>query len=322
MGEAEGLLTRPESRTRYVLIWMDDIDTGRMVDIRRSIEDTVGASREQVEVDLWIESAGGDAHVAYKLAILLRHTACHVRVVVPDYAKSAATLLALVGDEIFLAPSAELGPLDAQLPQEGSLAPISALNISKAADEVARDAVALAIQGGGELLVVTGLSRAETLNAMLRFSAEFSQSLVCQLDPKLVHQAKELLRVTARYAVDLLETKLNGDAWEVAQRLVEDFPTHSFVIAPTAAKALGLPIRPIHEYDLLRAARMVHRAAEDGRRVVQFGPMDELLNALAEDDDAEGDHVEEDHEHRHERSPVGVEDEPELSEDGSPRAHA
>lgn len=170
------------------------------------MEDQIKEPPEQVEIDLWLHSPGGDAHAAYKLAMMLRTAASRVRVVVPDYAKSAATLLALVGDEIYLAPGADLGPLDAQMPDEGSFTgSISALNIARAADEVARDAVDMAVMGGADLLAITGLSRAQTIDAMLRFSSAFSEPLVRQLDPKVVHHAKQTLKVTAQYAERLLK---------------------------------------------------------------------------------------------------------------------
>lgn len=289
----------PPEPTRYVLAWMEEIEPRLLIQVRRDIEDEVALPREQVEVDVWLESPGGDAHTAYKLALMLRHTACHVRVVVPDYAKSAATLLALVGDEIFMAPGAELGPLDAQMPEEGSLSgAISALNIARAADAVAEDAIALAGRGGAELLVQTGLSRADTLNAMLRFSAQFSEPLVRQLDPKLVHHAKELLRVTQRYAQRLLTKHLvAGRAQSIAERLVVNFPTHGFVISYEDADALGLPVRPIDAYDMLDTARGWHRAAEDGEPMVAFGELSSFL--FDEDEDGE-----EDQNNEHERKPA------------------
>src|SRR4051812_34950208 len=111
------------SVTRYLLAWLDSkrsIQPATLVPIRRAIEDQVSQPRNRVEIDVWLESPGGDAHAAFKLALMLRDAARFVRVVVPDYAKSAATLLALAGDEIYLAPGAELGPLDAQMPEEGS----------------------------------------------------------------------------------------------------------------------------------------------------------------------------------------------------------
>ena len=263
--------------TRYLLVWMDDIEAPALIRIRRDIEDAALPPPEQVEVDVWIESGGGDANTAYKLALILRSVASRIRVVVPDYAKSAATLLTLVGDEIYMAPGAELGPLDAQMPEEGK-GTISALNIARAADAVASDAVAIAARGGAELLFTTGLSRAETLNAMLDFSARFSEPLVRQLDPKMVHFAKEWLRVTARYAERLLVRTIGQQRAEVvARRLVEDFPTHGFVISYEDAESLGLPVRPLAEYDLLDIARGWHRVAEDGDAIVEFGAVAKFM---------------------------------------------
>src|SRR4051794_38722789 len=130
-----------DNTKRYLLSWLDSetsIDGRTLTPVRRAIEDRVSEPRDEVAIDVWLESPGGDAHVAFKLALILRDAASSVRVVIPDYAKSAATLLTLAGDEIYMAPGAELGPLDAQMPEEGSLmGAISALNIARAADDVA-----------------------------------------------------------------------------------------------------------------------------------------------------------------------------------------
>jgi hypothetical protein len=257
-----------------------------LVPIRRQIEDNIKEQRDNVEIDVWLESPGGDAHTAFKLALMLRHAAKHIRVVIPDYAKSAATLLALAGHVIYVAPGAEMGPLDAQMPEEGSLAgSISALNIARAADEVARDAVALVVRGGLDVLRLTGLTRAQTFDTMLQFSAAFSEPLVRQLDPRVVHDAKQMLKVTKLYAERLLEeTTVGNRAGRIATRLVEDFPTHGFVICFEEAKALGLPVRPIAEYDQLDVARPLHRAAEDGSELVGLFTLEELLSLKEEDD--------------------------------------
>lgn len=97
---------------RYTLVWfsMDSMDSAKLVPVRRQIEDQIKEPQESVEIDLWLESPGGDVHVAYKLALMLRAAASKIRIIVPDYAKSAATLLALAGDEIYMAPGAELCP--------------------------------------------------------------------------------------------------------------------------------------------------------------------------------------------------------------------
>lgn len=286
--ETAALNSTTEVRVRYLLVLLDAdmlIDGESIVDIRRAIEDQVVEPREQVEIDVWLESPGGDAHAAYKLALMLRDAAAHIRVVIPDYAKSAATLLALVGHEIFMAPGAELGPLDAQVPDEGSLmGAISALNIARAADEVAHDAVDLAVEGSGKAVRMLRLSRASTLDAMLEFSAKFSEPLVRQLDPRIVHQAKELLRVTVQYAERLLRDTAPRKSRVIARRLVENYPTHGFVISIEEAAVLGLPVRPIAEYDYLGQVRQLHRASEHGDTMVCFMSLDEFLNDSDESD--------------------------------------
>lgn len=279
-----------ESPSRYLLPWFstNPMHLGRLVPVRRAIEDMIKEPRESVEVDVWLESPGGDAHMAYKLALMLGAAAGKVRVVVPDYAKSAATLLTLAGHEIYMAPGADLGPLDGQMPDEGSLeGSISALSIAKAADDVARDAVSLASRGGARLWNETGLKREQALEAMLRFAAVFNEPLVRQLDPRLIHHAKETLRVTKQYAERLLSKTLpRAQAAEVAARLVENYPTHGFVISYDEAERIGLPVHPISQYDLFEPMQRMHREYEDrGDEVIGLCPAGKLMEAKGGDNE-------------------------------------
>lgn len=266
---------------RHLLVWIDResrINRGTIAPIRQQMEDTISAPRDEVEIDIWLDSGGGDAHAAYKLALMARAAASRVRVVIPDFAKSAATLLAVAGDEIYLAPGADMGPLDAQMHDEGSLSgQISALNIARAADEVARDAVSMAVKGGVDVLEMTGLSRAETIEAMLAFSAGFSEPLVCQLDPKVVHHAKQLLQVTAKYAQRLLRDVGCEEPAEIARALVMDFPTHGYVISIDQAKELGLPVKDFADYEHAGIVKTLLRKAEEGASIRTFVRLEEAL---------------------------------------------
>ena len=68
------------------------------------------------DLDLIVVSNGGDGNAAETiLGICRRYFTGTLRVVVPLYAKSAATLLALGGDEILMGENSELGPIDAQV---------------------------------------------------------------------------------------------------------------------------------------------------------------------------------------------------------------
>lgn len=280
------------SEKGYVLAWLDGrtrMDGHAVMGVRRQIEDAIDPGDDKVPIDVWIESPGGDAHAAFALALLLRATASKVRVVVPDYAKSAATLLALAGDEIYLAPGAQLGPLDAQMPEEGSLAgQISALNIARAADDVSHNALDIALEGGAEVLRLTGLSRAKTMEVMLQFSARLSEPLLRQLDPRVVHDAKQMLNVTVRYAERLLSSTGCRNVERIARAMVENYPTHGFVIDIIEANRLGLPVRPIHEYEHLDLCREVHRAAEDGATLIDFASFDDATVEKEDSQDADG----------------------------------
>lgn len=64
---------------------------------------------------LLIESGGGDIDIASKIVKLLRTYCKSYVAIIPFYAKSAATLLAVGADEIVMCKSGELGPVDPQI---------------------------------------------------------------------------------------------------------------------------------------------------------------------------------------------------------------
>jgi len=81
-------------------------------------------------IDLLLHSPGGDIDAAEKLITLIRKRAgtAVVRVIVPDYAKSAATLIALGADTIVMSDSSELGAIDPQVDVADSNGQVSTLS--------------------------------------------------------------------------------------------------------------------------------------------------------------------------------------------------
>lgn len=69
------------------------------------------------DVDLLLHTPGGDMDAAEKLITMVRNVVgtAMLRVVVPDFAKSAGTLMALGADYIVMSDSSELGPIDPQI---------------------------------------------------------------------------------------------------------------------------------------------------------------------------------------------------------------
>jgi len=68
------------------------------------------------ELNLIINSPGGDGTIAEKVIEMCRSYCKTFRVIVPNRAKSAATIIALGADKIVMGYCSELGPIDAQVP--------------------------------------------------------------------------------------------------------------------------------------------------------------------------------------------------------------
>ncbi len=69
---------------------------------------------QERELDLILHSPGGSAEAAESIVEYLRTRFDHIRVIVPLAAQSAATMLALAGDEIVMGAHSQLGPIDPQ----------------------------------------------------------------------------------------------------------------------------------------------------------------------------------------------------------------
>jgi hypothetical protein len=260
----------------------DALDAGLVMRLRHQFEATIREPAANVEIDVWLESPGGDAHAAYKLALLLRAACSRLRVVVPDYAKSAATLLTIAADEIYMAAAAELGPLDAQIPREGGfVSSISALDLARSVDDLAQVGLDLAVNGGAYVLRETRLTRAESLRLLLEFSAQFMEPIVRQLEPALIHWSSTLLNVSVAYGGRLLLMRRADTPPALpylADTLVEDYPTHGFVISRSEARdRLRLPVKDLDSYDLWEEACRRHRMFEDGdHNVVELVRVEDL----------------------------------------------
>jgi hypothetical protein len=92
-------------------------------------------------IDFLLHTGGGDIDAAEKIVNLLRTTVGtrRFRVIVPDFAKSAGTLIALAADKIVMSDSSELGPIDPQFLKkdgEGNARWLSVLSYLRAYDNL------------------------------------------------------------------------------------------------------------------------------------------------------------------------------------------
>ncbi len=89
---------------------VDRDDTVGFVDLLHNIP-------QGCDLNLLLHTGGGDVDAAEKLITMLRRKVGTgiLRVVVPDFAKSAGTLMALGADFIVMSDTSELGPIDPQV---------------------------------------------------------------------------------------------------------------------------------------------------------------------------------------------------------------
>lgn len=92
------------------------IDRGLVDEVFDDLRKRFGQRPEHDKLVVLLESSGGDINAAYNISQLLRRYGKErLEIVIPRWAKSAATLLACSGDVIKMTPVSELGPVDPQI---------------------------------------------------------------------------------------------------------------------------------------------------------------------------------------------------------------
>lgn len=79
------------------------------------IRDMLKDVQNQSEVDVYIETPGGNGVTAEEIARFLHNKFERVNFVISGEAKSAGTILALSGNDIYMTETGSLGPIDAQI---------------------------------------------------------------------------------------------------------------------------------------------------------------------------------------------------------------
>ena len=182
---------------------------------------------ENVDVDLMIHSAGGDIDVAEKIVYMCRKKAKGLRVVVPECAKSAATLIALAAEVIVMGYTSELGPIDPQIiitTPDGKTISRPAKSFLDGLDKIRKE-----VEEQGKLPVIY-------------------YPLLSQLDPALIDFCDKVIERSKQFAFKWLSKYMckhnQAKAKEIAERLsdVNTYLTHGTVIDNDEAKQLGLKV--------------------------------------------------------------------------------
>lgn len=209
------------------------------------------------DIHLLLDSPGGDGETAVRMARSAQARCKELTVIVPNRAKSAATILALGAHHILMGPTSDLGPVDPQFPiGEGDnqtlvaakdiIAAVDNAQKSVAADpntyplhaSLLSDVSALKVQQARSALARTGDLVEEALKSHPGRTAAQVRALKSKLKKPLIDLPKDHSAVVSaadakQMGLPVIEADPSGEQWQLLWRLY--------------AKYLMLPYNRVYE---------------------------------------------------------------------------
>jgi len=209
--------------------------SGSYKNIDDALADAVYQQRTELfsekPVGLLIHSWGGVAHSAYRIGRIFQRRCKNLTAVIPNVAKSAATLLSLSASSIVFGPDAEVGPLDVQMWESDREEWSSALNAVQALERMNAFSTS-AIEQLVPLLKRRTEKKLDTLLPLvLDYVTNFVSPLLAKIDTVEYTKKSRELKVAEEYAIRLMMPNYPlEEAERIARALVENYPAHEFVI--------------------------------------------------------------------------------------------
>ena len=203
--------------------------------------------RDQIDenkpIALLIDTPGGNPKFTYQLAKFFVHHCGGYTALIPSYAKSAGTLLALGASKIILGRHAELGPLDLQILDPEGEKRISALDHVQSLEQLRSFALQTLDTAVYMLLARTGKKINTILPQAINFSTALVRPLFEDIDVVRYTEMSRNLKIGEDYAIRLLTPKY-GDikARDIAKTLTSEYSEHSFDIDQDEAKKIGIKV--------------------------------------------------------------------------------
>lgn len=212
-----------------------------------------------LKLDILIYSSGGQIDVPWPLVNLLREYSDDIHAILPWRAHSAATLLVLGADSIGMGPLASLSPIDPQFQLR-----LTDKQIVVAGVEDVYGYYRLV----NEILTLDSVGRSEALKL-----------LASRIAPEVLGKISRVRREIRIIATNLLHLHMQDEdrIEKIVRALVEELPSHQYLINRKEAADLGLPVQHLDEtteklsFQILNSY-MEEAAMEEPGMAVDFGP--------------------------------------------------
>lgn len=189
-------------------------------------EDLIYDADPAADLHLLLNSPGGEGETAIRLVRAAQSRCRELTVIIPDQAKSAATLLSLGAHHILMSPMSDLGPIDPQLPGDGEL--VAAKDIIAAVDNAAQK-----VQ-----------EAPETYPLYVSLLSDVS-SIMLQQARTALDSTADLLQEALSSNPDRSETEVVDLSNTLTEPLINRRSTHSALFSVRNAIAAGLPAQEV-----------------------------------------------------------------------------
>ncbi len=202
-----------------------------------NIESLLTSLSDAEQINVLLHSPGGDGSIVEKMVEMCRAHLVganrKLRVIVPNIAKSAATVFALGADEIVMGYISELGPID---PQVHTVVSNSNQWLSAAAFVQARDNLMTQI--------AEALKKQEPTVGLLQQLAGLNIPFTVEMENQIEFARKTAVALLDKYMLKpriKAAAKRKSKAEEIAANLLSKklFPSHGHYINGPTARALG-----------------------------------------------------------------------------------
>jgi hypothetical protein len=237
----------------------ENLETEVSPDVLRRIPRHLEAVGKQERLALVLYTLGGDVNTPWPFINFVRGYCDELYVLVPFYAHSAGTLIALGADRIYMTRFGTLSPIDPSVTNEFNPTDPAGDGIPIAVEDVLAYFQLAAEQGGDEAEAFRRL--AESVHPLALGNVKRSVEQIWQLAKKLI-----LL-----HTPDADEETLTA----LVRRLTTELYSHSHLITRAEASALGLPVEVPSEalegamlayYEQLTADLRLREKLEPGER--------------------------------------------------------
>ncbi len=230
---------------------------------------------------LFLNTYGGDAHAAYRIARAFGHHYEKLTLYIFGDCKSAGTLLSLGFNQIVIGDRGELGPMDVQMASKEELFEYnSGLDMIQAMDFLQRHAKDAFHGFLKDIRINTRLGTKSAGEMARQLTQGLFSGMYSQLDPVRLGHVQRTMRITHAYGSRLINRSNALKSEKALEQLVYRYPSHDFVIdrreAREALYAQDVVRCPSDQENVLGMLLYAMSPADVGR-AIEFIPLHEAF---------------------------------------------